>query len=219
MNDQNTGLVPTHPKIYHILHVDNLASVVADGCLWADSAMAQRQSGTVIGMGSIKQRRLRLPVSCHQSLAVGDCVPFYFCSRSIMLFVIHCANHSELAYRGGQQPIIHLEADLHRVVQWAEANRRRWAFSLSNAGAVYTKFRSGLDELDEINWAAIAATDFRPADVKEGKQAEFLVERSLPWNLVERIGVHSQGLAPKVASAMQGAGHRPRVEVRRDWYY
>jgi hypothetical protein len=136
-----------------------------------------------------------------------------------MLYVIDCANHPELAYRGGQQPIVHLEADLHQVVEWAEANRQRWAFSLSNAGAYYTQFRTGLDRLDEINWDAVAATDFRPADVKEGKQAEFLVERSFPWSLVERIGIHSQGIAPRVTAAMQGAAHRPRVEIRRDWYY
>ena len=116
---------PERPKIYHIVHVDNLASIVADGCLWSDSVMAQRQGGTVIGMGSIKQRRLGLPVSCHQGTNVGAYVPFYFCPRSIMLFVIHCANHPELAYRGGQQPIVHLEADLHLVVQWAEENGRR----------------------------------------------------------------------------------------------
>jgi hypothetical protein len=181
--------------------------------------MVQRQGGTVIGMGSIKQRRLGLPVSSHPGAHVGGFVPFYFCSRSIMLYVIHCANHPELAYRGGQQLIVHFEADLQQVVAWAEANGRRWAFSLSNAGAYYTQFRTGLDHLDEINWAAVAATDFRPADVKEGKQAEFLVEESFPWSLVERIGIHSQGIAPKVAAAMQGAAHRPRVEIRRDWYY
>src|SRR6185437_12766133 len=173
----------------------------------------------VIGMGSIKQRRLGLPVSGHNGLAVGDCVPFYFCSRSIMLYVIHCANHAALAYRGGQQPVVHLEADLQRVVAWAEANGRRWAFSLSNAGAYYAQFRTGLDRLDEINWDAVAATDFRPADVKEGKQAEFLVEESFPWSLVERIDIHSQGIAPRVANAMQGVAHRPRVEVRPAWYY
>ncbi len=210
---------PARPKIYHIVHVDNLASIVADGCLWSDAVMVQRQGGTVIGMGSIKQRRLGLPVSCHNGLRVGDCVPFYFCTRSIMLYVIHCANHSELAYRGGQQPIVHLEADLHRVAQWAVENGQRWAFALSNAGAYYTQFRSELAQLNEINWDAVAATDFRPADVKESKQAEFLVEDSFPWHLVERIGVHSQGFAPRVASAMQGASHRPRVEIRREWYY
>ncbi len=211
--------VPAQPKIYHIVHVDNLASIVADGCLWSDAVMVQRQGGTVIGMGSIKQRRFGLPVSCHQGLHVGDCVPFYSCSHSIMLYVIHCANHLELAYRGGQQPIVHLESDLHRVVQWAAANGRRWAFSLSNAGAFYTQFRSGLGQLGEINWDAVAATDFRPADVKEAKQAEFLIQDSFPWHLVERIGVHSQGIAPRVASAMQGAAHRPTIEIKRDWYY
>lgn len=199
--------------------MDNLASIVAGGCLWADAAMVQRQGGTVIGMGSIKRRRLGLPVSCHAGLHVGDCVPFYFCSRSIMLFVIHCANHPELAYRGGQQPIVHLEADLHQVVQWAQAEGRRWAFSLSNAGAFYTQFRARLDQLGEVNWAGVAATDFRPTDVKEAKQAEFLVEQSFPWHLVERIGLYSQAIAPRVASAMQGGAHRPRLEVKRDWFY
>lgn len=211
--------IPDQPKIYHIVHVDNLASICGDGCLWSDSVMVQRQGGTVIGMGSIKQRRLALPVSCHPQTFVGEYVPFYFCPRSIMLFVIHCANHPELAYRGGQQPIIHLQADLSQVVQWAEANGRRWAFSLSNAGAVYTQFRSELAQLDEINWDAVAARDFRPADVKEAKQAEFLVQQSLPWHLVERIGVHSQGIAQRVYAAMNGAGHRPSVEIRREWYY
>jgi hypothetical protein len=211
--------VPAHPKIYHIVHVDNLASIVKDGCLWSDAVMAQRQGGTVIGMGSIKQRRLGLPVSSHPGAHVGEFVPFYFCSRSIMLYVIHCANHPELSYKGGQQPIVHLEADLQEVVEWAEANGRRWAFSLSNAGAYYTQFRTGWDRLTEINWNAVAATDFRPADVKEGKQAEFLVERSFPWSLVERTGIHSQGIAPKVTAAMHGAAHRPRIEIRRDWYY
>ena len=211
--------IPDQPKIYHIVHVDNLASICGDGCLWSDSVMIQRQGGTVIGMGSIKQRRLALPVSCHPQTFVGEYVPFYFCPRSIMLFVIHCANHPELAYRGGQQPIIHLQADLSQVVQWAEANGRRWAFSLSNAGAVYTQFRSELAQLDEINWDAVAARDFRPADVKEAKQAEFLVQQSFPWHLVERIGVHSQGIAQRVYAAMNGAGHRPSVEIRREWYY
>lgn len=211
--------IPDQPKLYHIVHVDNLASIYGDSCLWSDSVMVQRQSGTVIGMGRIKQRRLALPVSCHPQTFVGEYVPFYFCPRSIMLFVIHCANHPELAYRGGQQPIIHLEADLNQVVQWAEANGRRWAFSLSNAGAVYTQFRSELAQLDEINWDAVAARDFRPADVKEAKQAEFLVQQSFPWHLVERIGVHSQGIAQRVYAAMNGAGHRPSVEIRREWYY
>lgn len=70
--------VPANPKIYHIVHVDNLASIIADGGLWSDAVMVQRQGGTVIGMGSIKQRRLQLPITCHPGTHVGEYVPFYF---------------------------------------------------------------------------------------------------------------------------------------------
>ena len=38
---------------------------------------------------------------------------------------------TELAYRGGQGPIVHLEADLRDSVAWADQNRSRWAFTLS----------------------------------------------------------------------------------------
>ena len=53
------------------------------------------------------------------------------------------ANHPSLAYTGGQEPIVHLEADLHQTVAWAEQNRLRWAFTLSNAGSYYFEDRCG----------------------------------------------------------------------------
>ena len=144
---------PAAPKIYHIVHVDKLSSIIADGCLLCDAVISGRQtSGTTIGMGSIKQRRLSLPVHCHPGTCVGDYVPFYFCSRSVMLYVIHRANHDELWYRGGQDPIVHLEANLLDVVTWADGLGQRWAFSLANAGAVYAQFRCCLDELDQLDW-------------------------------------------------------------------
>ena len=211
---------PAQPKIYHIVHVDRLPSIIADGCLWSDAVVAAgAHPGTTIGMGTIKARRLRLPVDCHPGDHVGEYVPFYFCPRSIMLFVIHRANHPELAYRDGQGPIVHLEADVNEVVTWANANGRRWAFSLSNAGAYYTQFRSRLDQLDEVNWPAVNTRDFRDPDVKEGKQAEFLVHHSFPWDLVRRIGVLDRAIAQQVSNTMHGAAHRPVVEIRTDWYF
>jgi ssDNA thymidine ADP-ribosyltransferase, DarT len=211
---------PAEPKIYHIVHIDKLPWIVAAGRLWSDAIMAERNSaGTVIGMSTIKDRRRRLRVDCHPGLCVGDFVPFYFCPRSIMLYLIHMANHPDLAYRGGQGPIIHLEADLNRVVQWAEVNDCRWAFSLSNAGAFYAEFRSSLDKLGEINWTAVEARDFRAPDIRHGKQAEFLMHRSFPWELVERIGALSQGIAQQVANTIKNAAHRPPIEITGHWYY
>lgn len=212
--------VPARPRIYHITHVDNLPSILAEGGLRSDAAMVARGGpSATIGMNDIKARRLGLPVKCHRPDRVGEYVPFYFCPRSIMLYLIHCANHPELAYREGQEPILHLEADLREAVAWAEEEGRRWAFSLSNAGAFYTEFRSRLDLLGEVNWIAVAATDFRDPDVKEGKQAEFLMREHFPWRLVRRIGVHSESVRLRVLRVLSGSEHKPVVEVRRDWYY
>lgn len=211
---------PADPKIYHITHVDNLVGIIDDGGLVSDATTIARGGPVAaIGMTGIKQRRLTLPVHCHQGDHVGDYVPFYFCPRSIMLYVIYCGNHPELSYTGGQGPIVHLEADLHEVVAWADSESRRWAFSLSNAGAYYAEFRADLSALDELDWEAIQNTDFRAREVKESKQAEFLVHGTFPWELVTRIGVCTAGVGEKVIETLQTCQHKRGVEIRPDWYY
>jgi hypothetical protein len=213
------GVTPPNPAIFHITHVANLQAIVGGGLVSDATMIARGGPAAAIGMQGIKGRRLSLPVTCHTGDCVGDYVPFYFCPRSIMLYVIHCANHPDLTYRGGQGPIVHLEADLLSVVSWANQQGRRWAFSLSNAGAYYAEFRSNLRSLGDIDWGAVASTDFRSASVKEGKQAEFLLHGEFPWNLVTRIGVGSASVAAQARTAIQGAAHQPRVSLQSDWYF
>ncbi len=211
------------------MHVDRLSSIIADGNLWCDAEIERRQAanpgmGTTIGLNSIKQRRLTsLTLASHPGLYVGQCVPFHFCPRSVMLYMISQANHPKLAYHGGQRPIIHLEADLHQSVAWANQNGRRWAFTLSNAGSNYYKDRSDLARLDEIDWEAVQANRWAgegiPSSVKEGKQAEFLVEQSFPWELASRIGTRSPQVRERVRELLRKADHQPRVEMMPDWYY
>ena len=211
--------VPAEPKIYHIVHVDRLASIVASDHLWCDATMSQRgDGGTSIGMGAIKQRRLtELTLASHPDLSVGDCVPFYFCPRSVMLYVVYRGDHPELTYRGGQSPIVHLESDLRQTIAWADEQRKRWAFTTSNAGARYFDDYSDLACLDQIDWDAVQARNW--VQHKEGKQAEFLIEGSFPWNLVLRVGVRSRRVYDQAKSALQFDKHRPRVEIKCDWYY
>lgn len=217
--------VPAQLKIYHIVHVDRLPSIIADGHLWCDAEIVRRApSGTTIGMNAIKQRRLnQLTLTSHPDLHVGDCVPFYFCPRSVMLYLIYQANHPDLEYRGGQGPIVHLEADLRAAVSWAQQDNRRWAFTLSNAGASYFEDRCDLAELNEVYWDAVQANNWGGSDIapsiKEGKQAEFLMESHFPWHLVERIGVSSSGIYRQVTNALPARGHRPQVETKSEWYY
>ena len=209
-------------KIYHIVHVDRLSSILTDRCLWSDAVISQcTNNGSMIGLSNIKQRRLHeLTLNSYPDLHVGDCVPFYFCPRSVMLYLIH-RRHPELAYQGGQEPIIHLQADFNRVITWANSQNPavRWAFTSSNAGSKYFEDFNDLNLLNnEINWNAVNANDWRDPNIKEGKQAEFLLENQFPWHLIEHIGVHPSHYT-QVVNALRGQQHQPRVTVEPTWYY
>lgn len=211
--------VPSQPKIYHIVHIDRIASIIAAGGLLCDAQIAsQNFEGTTIGMSNIKQRRLQeLTLASYPDLYVGDCVPFYFCPRSIMLYLIYQANHPELGYHGGQESIVHLQADLQASVAWAQQQQRRWVFTLSNAGSYYFEDRCNLIQLDELDWPAIQAKQWQAC--KEGKQAEFLMEYSFPWHLIEHVGVYSSPIYRQVYNMMPDGVHRPLIKINREWYY
>jgi len=212
--------VPPNQKIYHITHMENLPKIVAAGELLSD-ALIQARGGpeTMIGMSHIKKRRLeQLPIQCLGGVMVGECVPFYFCPRSVMLYIINLGS-SDIEYTGGQRPIVHLEADLRAVLRWAGAERRPWAFSLGSAATRYAQFRNDPMDFTQVDWAAVQSNDWRDPGVKERKQAELLIKDRFPWSLVERIGVHSPTISDGVNAALQTTQHRPLVLMQRTWYY
>ncbi|MCU0568887.1 MAG: DUF4433 domain-containing protein [Oculatellaceae cyanobacterium Prado106] len=214
-------VVPAHPKIYHITHIENLSSIATDMGLISDAnRIARRLFCFTVGMSMIKQRRLnQIEVPCHAGTTVGQYVPFYFCPRSIMLYILHVGNHPEVSYRGGQQPIVHLQADLYTVVEWAIANQVPWAFSDGNAGARLTTFYDHLSQLNQIDWNAVMSTNFRDAKIKEGKQAEFLMFDVFPWTLIEKVGTINRTIAEQVQSIVKRTDHQPVITVEPSWYF
>jgi len=210
---------PTEPKIYHILHIDKLSSVANDGYLLSDAKMIVRtNTGTSIGMNKIKHRRLtELRLPSYPALHVGDCVPFYFCPRSVMLYIIHKKNNLEVTYKGGEEPIIHLEANFHEAVAWAKSNNKQWVFTLTNAGSRIFEDRTDINQLDAIRWSAVNARDW--SKCVEEKQSEFLIEERFPWELIRCIGVCSTSVRKQTEQLLSGQMHAPLVHVKRDWYY
>jgi ssDNA thymidine ADP-ribosyltransferase, DarT len=213
--------VPSNPKIYHITHIDNLTNIAASMRLVSDATrIATELSCLLVGMSKIKQRRLdEIEVSCHPGTKVGEYVPFYFCPRSIMLYILHKGNHPDVSYKGGQKAIVHLQADFNTVISWANANGINWAFSDTNAGAYLANFYNHPVELSQVNWTAVASKDFCDPKIKEGKQAEFLLFEVFPWTLIEKIGTINNTAAAKVQSAMTIAGHQPTIAVEPSWYF
>jgi hypothetical protein len=211
--------VPRSPRLYHITHIDNLASIIGDGFIYSDSALQKRGGAdAVVGMGHIKARRLSMGVTCHPGTKVGEYVPFNFCPRSVMLYLLHMGNHPELEYREGQKPILHLEYDFDEVIAWAERERRAWVITTINASARYAQFYAERSALESVDWESVRAVNWRDPTVKEHKQAEFLVYESAPSSLIRRIGVHDTSIREKVIRIM-GDTENPLVEVRPEWYY
>jgi hypothetical protein len=210
-------------KIYHITHIDNLENILSSRVIWSDAERIE--SGLqcrVVGMSEIKRRRLQEnEVACHPGTTVGQYVPFYFCPRSVMLYILHRGNHPDIDYHDGQRPILHLQADMEAAVDWARQKNVRWAYSDINAGTSYAQFYNNIDRINEIiNLKAINASNWRDADIREYKQAEFLMHGSFPWQLIEQIGVCNDDIKNQVMQKLQDAkADLPQVNVKRDWYY
>lgn len=203
--------VPADPAIYHITHVDNLPGVLREGGLWCDSQRIARQlASTNIGYTHIKRRRLSRAVDTRAGGTLGDYVPFNFCPRSVMLYVVS-RGHDD--YSGGQESIVHLVSSVSR----ATALGRDWAFSDRHAELGHALHFDDLARLSEVPWHVMPLPQW--SHVREERQAEFLVREFFPWESVTEVAVRSPALVARAQQIMHGSAHQPQVAVRPNWYY
>ena len=203
--------VPKDPAIYHITHLDNLAGILREGGLWCDAQrIARNLISTNIGHLHIKQRRLSRPVTTSAGGALGDYVPFNFCPRSVMLFAVH-KGHQD--YGGGQESIVHLVS----TVSLATGLGRAWAFTDRHAELAHALYFDTSRDLAEVPWPVMSQTYWR--DVKEERQAEFLVRDFFPWTAVVEVAGMNAKAVQRIRAALAKSSHLPRVTVHRDWYY
>nr|WP_281253026.1 DUF4433 domain-containing protein [Pseudocolwellia agarivorans] len=142
---------------------------------------------------------------------IGQYVPFNFCPRSVMLFVIH-KGHDD--FQGGQERILHFISDIDTI-------------RLTNQNCLFTDIHADLDYAEQIDdFIRISELDLNRIinerywqDFKEEKQAEFLVFESVQWQSIQQIGVKNQAIADEVTVLLQGVVHKPEVIVRPEWYY
>lgn len=211
-------------KLYHIVHMERLASILRDGCLLSDAALQVRTKGrsdSGIGYDHIKARRLNeISVPCCDNRMVGTFVPFYFCPRSPMLYTV---NKGATGYPPGcQSQIVHLVTSITTAADIAD----EWAFSDGNAGAFHANFYNNFDDLGELDWDAIRAVDWRGRTHR--KAAEFLVADAFPWESIEEIGCMNStamrslmALATKhdIEVALPPVSVKPAGMSQDSWYY
>lgn len=187
--------VPVDPPIFHITHVDNLPGVLREGGLWCDrERIAQQLLSTNIGHLHIKQRRLARPVTTGAGGNLGDYVPFNFCPRSVMLFAVHKGHRD---YAGGQENVVHLVSTVSRAV----ALGRAWAFTDRHAELAHALHFEDLAKLSEVPWTVMGEQYW--SNVKEERQAEFLVREFFPWTAVTEIAVMTPAAEQRANAALR----------------
>ncbi len=190
----------------------NLPGILKVGGLKSDCMMVN-QHHAPIGYTHIKQRRMtEIRVPCRNNRFVGEFVPFYYCPRSPMLYVVNQGTTGRPA--GCQNSILHLVS----TVAIGMAQDGDWTVSDGNAGSAYSSFYDDLEAgFAAIDWKAVRATDWRA--VTNQKSAEFLVADFFPWSGIQIIGCHDSGVAEQVRGLLNKQAHQPAVQVQTGWYY
>ena len=159
---------------------------------------------------------------------IHDYVPFYFAPRSPMLMVVNDGRVDNCPYR--QPDIAHLVTTVEEIV----AKNLLYVFYDFNATLDISTCYSDLEDLDEIDWPLFYESprfdgyckywnsrvdNPRYIRRKETRQAEFLVHKSVPLNLIKCVGVYNQEKAEQVQEIFEKADIDIPVEVKTAWYY
>lgn len=159
-------------KVSHITHINNLTSILGQGCLWSDAKRIEL--GLVnqnIGYSHIKQRRLVRPVNVAAGGTIGQYVPFNFCPRSVMLYAIY-RGHDD--FDGGQDEVLHLISDTETV----RLVNQHCFFTDIHADLEYAEQIEDFTRINELDIKRIISEHYWQ-DFKEEKQAEFLAFESV----------------------------------------
>ena len=211
-----TAPVPT--PIYHVTHWKNLASIIEQGGVLSLHEMQRRGlPHNDIAYDHIQERREGTMVFGAEGGCLHDYASFHLGRKSPMLYTIskgNVANQQE-----GQDPLIYLKSSA-QVVDEAGLS---FAFTDGHATMAFTEFFDDLGMLNKVDWNVMAATYWRDTqddnDRKRRRQAEFLVQKELPWNLILEIGTFNAGIEGRVLEILSISEHQPVVQVRRSWYY
>jgi ssDNA thymidine ADP-ribosyltransferase, DarT len=159
---------------------------------------------------------------------IHDYVPFYFAPRSPMLMAVNEGRVEGCPHR--QEDIVHLVTTVEAIV----AAHLPYVFYDYNATLGIATCFSHLRDLDKIDWELFHEAprmngycrywhsrldNLRYIRRMETRQAEFLVHKTVPLNLIETIDVYSASKAAGVRAILDEAGVELQVEVKPAWYY
>ncbi|MEZ5231302.1 MAG: DUF4433 domain-containing protein [Acidimicrobiales bacterium] len=203
--------------LYHFTHISNLPSIRAQG-LACDSEAQDALLRVEAGKPSIKEQRRRKAVSAAPHGCVADYVPFYYGTRSPMMFVI--GKGQVETYQEGLDPLVYLVTSVERLLELGHS----LVYTDGNATTHVTRFVNELTELDRlVDWPLIKAKYWantpEDGDRMRRRAAECLARGPVPWHAFTDIAVRSAARKAEVEASVTHPVATASVRVQPDWYY
>jgi hypothetical protein len=162
---------------YRITHISNLDHILTCDLVTKSHAAA---SGSFVSIGNpdIISARDSSPVKIPDYGNIGEYVPFYFTSKSMMLFNILTGYHATVPKRLKSEILI-IRCEISTLFK-----AHQCFFTDGQANVGITKHFHDLQQLDQVDWATINSCNFKKnaqdPDRARRYQAEFLVHNDVP---------------------------------------
>lgn len=209
--------MPTY--VYHHTHFENLSGILRSGGLCCDR-ICQASTLTVRGIAyqNLKARRMTTPVEVAPGGTLGDYVPFYFGPRSRMLYAYA---HGDVTGRPeGQDDIIYIVSSVEAVA------RAGLPFVFTDGHPVKEPkaFFNDLTDIGQVDLRLMGERYWNDTnedpDRKRRRQAEFLVWKRFPWQLVLGLATRTNNMLAQLTRVIGGSGPScPPCALRPNWYY
>ena len=190
---------------YHITHLDNLASILADGILCRNRIEKYRDISNL----QIQDHRHRKTLSQNDHVTLHDCVPMFVASKPPMLS----------ALRDQQEHLVYLHIDP------AVLSLPGVEFTDGNARSNDTCFFCRPEDLDRLDWSVLRATYWGDEDEEKHREnkrlrsAEVLVPDQVPVDHILSITVMTLDARDQVARIVRVAKRPVPLQVDSSMYY
>ena len=202
-------------RIFRITHIDNLPRILEHGLACRSSGLFDPNYRN-IGNPELIQKRTAREVPVPPGGTLSDYVPFYFTSRSPMLYNIKTGRNVPAV---PMRDIVVLVTSLPHLASLTIP----FVFTDRHAYLVPARFSSDLAELDWIDWEILTRSDFQYDENDPGKmdryQAEALIHQRLPVEGLTGMICYSEAQRTHLQTLIEQAGHATPVAARPEYYF
>ena len=206
---------PENAYIFRITHMRNVRWILDHGLYCRNGGLPDPNFVT-IGERDIIDLRKDHPVPVSPDGNLADYIPFYFTPFSPMAYRVK-TGHGIPAVRARE--IVILVASLRRLATAGLG----FVFTDRHALLATATFLTSLEDLGQIDWEGLRNRDFKYDVSDPGKteryQAEALVYRYLPVNLLDAVVCYGPGQEALVTGWARDAGAGVRVTASRRLYF